>query len=269
MDSNQTASRAAKRFLDARVRSDWAYPDVPPAWSASDEEVRDARDFCERFYAASESGDDAPPGHDGHDGPYKFDTPDSVGHAVAQTRQARSQARRARLDDEMQHNPGLRLWVERRDAWTGAASVRKYASRRRAPAHAAPPDTTAPDAVDLLPVAPRLLPDNPIRTDITPRAYPDIFQKIVVSSRTPSVPINLADMTRALVQGWKDSDEWPPRAALRDPLVGKKRPVTAASAHPHHAAFINRHPHLEKGVDSVKRILHLNPTHHAAADKAG
>jgi hypothetical protein len=282
MESNQTASRAAKRFLQDRVRNDWAYPDVPPVWSASDEEVRDAQDFCERYYGESESSDSA--GDEA--GPYKFDSPDSIGDAVTQTRDARRKRRRERLEEEMQQNEGLRLWVERRDVWTGATSVKKYGTRRRAktsvPAGGPQPqkdmalhpeplslDNTAPDAFDMVPVAPRLLDQNPIRTSITPKVYSDIFQKIVVSSRTPSVPINLADMTKALVQGWKDGDEWPPRAGLVDPLIGKKRAVTGASANGQHGGFMDRHPHLEKGVDSVKRILHLNGGHHGTEHAEG
>ena len=57
MENNLTAARAAKRFLDDRVRNDWQYPDVPLAWSASDEEVRDATEFRERYYGESESSD--------------------------------------------------------------------------------------------------------------------------------------------------------------------------------------------------------------------
>lgn len=278
MESNQTAARAAKRFLQDRVRNDWAYPDAPPAWSASDEEVRNATGFRERYYGESESSDsDAGEEADA----YKFDSPESIGDAVAQTREARRRRRRDRLEDEMQHNEGLRLWVERRDLWTGARSVNKYGMRPRAtgstrgvegdaskstapdehpPAQPEPLslDDGTPETFDVVPVAPRLLDSNPIRESITPKAYSDIFQKIVVSSRTPSVPINLADMTKALVQGWQDSNEWPPRAALMDPLAGKKRSITGAASNSQPGGFINRHPHLEKGVDSVRRILHLN-----------
>jgi hypothetical protein len=288
MESNQTAARAAKRFLLDRVRDDWSYPDPAPAWSASDEEVRDAQDFRERYYGESESSDSGP-GDEA--GPYKFDSPDSIGDKVTQTREARRKRRRERLEEEMQQNEGLRIWVERRDLWTGAASVNKYVERRRATSAESAlaekgPDSETPmpteqlsvpdmesDTFDVVPVAPRLLDSNPIRASITPKAYSDIYQKIVASSRTPSVPINLADMTKALVQGWKDSDEWPPRAGLIDPLIGKKRGTTGTANNTQHGGFINRHPHLGKGVDSVKRILHLNGGHdgaeHANGAKAG
>ncbi|KAH7392542.1 hypothetical protein BKA66DRAFT_412148 [Pyrenochaeta sp. MPI-SDFR-AT-0127] len=281
MENNLSASRQARRFLDDRLRNDWEYPNVPPAWSASDEEVRDAQGFRERYYGESESGDSSTEEGQGIS-PYKFDNPDSIGDAVAHTRDARKRRRRERLEREMLENEGLRIWVERRDLWTGAASVRKYgvqghkhannahsATGESPEEHAATPsvsesqslDVESPATFDLVPIAPRLLATNAIRASITPKAYVDIFQKIVVSSRTPSVPINLADMTKALVQGWKDTDEWPPRAGLLDPLAGKKRSLTGAAVNRHHGGFMERHPHLEKSVDSVKRILHLNANH--------
>ena len=40
------------------------------------------------------------------------------------------------------------------------------------------------------------------------------------------MPINLADVTRALVCGWKDEGEWPPKqtaVGMLDPLVGRRR----------------------------------------------
>lgn len=293
MESNISAARAARRFLDDRIRNDWTYPEVPAAWSASDEEVRDAVDFRERYYGESESGDSD--NEDQGASPYKFDSPESIGDTVAHTREARKRRRRQRLEQEMKENEGLRIWVEQRDAWTGAASVKKYGTHRQrqadCPPSAAgysseepvmtPPGSEShsiasatPDMADLVPVAPRLLNQNPIRASITPKAYSDIYQKIVVSSRTPSVPINLADMTKALVQGWKDSDEWPPRVAPVDPLAGKKRTVPSTTSNTHHGGFIARHPHLEKGVDGMRRILHLNGHHdhdneHAQGGKEG
>ncbi|KAH9864917.1 hypothetical protein IAQ61_008862 [Plenodomus lingam] len=286
MESNQSAARQAKRFLDERVRTDWAFPDSPAPWSASDEEVRDAQSFRERYYGESDSSSESHAGDEG-DGPYKFDNPDSIGDAIAHTRETRVGRRRARLEQEMEENEGLRIWVHRRDLWTGAASVRKYGIRK--PPHRASPtagdlrevhatptrlesqstSSSAPEPIDMVPIAPRLLESNPIRASITPRAYSDIFQKIVVSARTPSVPINLADMTQALVHGWKETDEWPPRVGTPDPLAGKKRGITGAALNPYHGCFNGRHPHLEKSVDSLKRILHLNSHHNVDTPDGG
>ncbi|KAF9698459.1 hypothetical protein EKO04_003373 [Ascochyta lentis] len=302
MENNQSAARAAKRFLDDRIRTDWSYPQVPPPWEQSDEEVRSAVDFRERYYGESDSSDsDIEPntgaGKDLEHDAYKFDSPDAIGDAVDLTREKRRKRRRMRLEEEMAENDGLRVWVERRDAWTGASSVRKYGppsafSKPDPPTTISqhdsgngaeetmqlhvtsqPSNDATPDAFDLCPVAPRLLDDNLIRASITPKAYPDIYAKIVTSSRTPSVPINLSDMTKALVQGWKDTNEWPPKVGPIDPLAGKKRSIGGVLGGGREGlgrgegGFIHRHPHLEKGVGSVKKILHLNG-HHGSGEGA-
>lgn len=273
MDStNQQAARAAKRFLTERVRNDWSWPDTPEPWIASDEEVLEVTEFRERYYgdSCSEEGGLGPsssavkkaasttqPREE-----YKFDSPDSVGDEVAQKRQDRKRKRRAAQEEEMQWNDGLRMFVDRRDAWTGAASVRKYGTQRgkgsdsdTALAHSSSKnDPTDP----LIPVAPTLLADNPIRSSIRPSTYPDIYSNVVITGRSPTVPVNLADMTRALVQGWKNDGEWPPKPGPLDPLAGKRRVVTAAMRSAGEGPFLSHHPHVKKGVDSVKRILHLN-----------
>ena len=143
----------------------------------------------------------------------------------------------------------------------------------------------------LIPIPPPLLANNPIRLSITPKIYPEIYSKVVSSARTPSVPINLSDMTRALVQGWKDSGEWPPKPGPLDPLAGRKRGIarlgvkgksgvggigkggglgsgrekssSGGQGGGHHAEgeFLSHHPHLQKGVESVRRIFHLGEHH--------
>jgi hypothetical protein len=304
MENNQSAARAAKRFLDSRTRNDWAYPQLPPHLEYSDEEVRNAVDFRERYYGESESSDSDIEPNTGtskeaeHDA-YKFDSPDAIGDSVEHMREKRRKRRRMRLQEEMAENEGLRIWVERRDAWTGAASVRKYGPPCKAqlpalvpqhdsgngagdtmqldptPSTSAAEDRNRPDTFDLCPVAPRLLSDNPIRASINPKAYSDIYAKIVTSSRTPSVPINLSDMTRSLVQGWKDTNEWPPKVGAVDPLAGRKRTSHGVLGGGRDGlggaggGFIHRHPHLEKGVGSVKKILHLNGHHGGEGAKEG
>lgn len=290
MENNHSAARAARRFLEDRVRDDWDWPKQPDYWSASDEEVRGVTEFRERYY-----GDSSPSSSEAEDAvdPYKFDSPDSIGDAVEQKAQSRKQKKRAALEEEMKENEGLRIWVERRDAWTGAAAVAKYGTKRppkatstparedrstsTTPAEPASSDDVTPMTVDsersfpevespnlaepLIPLAHPLLPDNAIRNSITPKAYPDIFNKIVMSSRTPSVPINLADMTKALVQGWKDNGEWPPKTAPLDPLAGRKRALAGIKAENGAEPFLSHHPHLQKGMDSVKKIFHLSGHH--------
>lgn len=79
------------------------------------------------------------------------------------------------------------------------------------PAHT---DSSLYPVETLLPVPPPLLPPaNPMRASITPAAYPSIYDRIVVHSMTPACPVNLGDVLRACVAGWKRDGEWPPRPA--------------------------------------------------------
>ncbi|KAJ5928394.1 hypothetical protein N7466_007350 [Penicillium verhagenii] len=67
----------------------------------------------------------------------------------------------------------------------------------------------------LIPVAPPFLsPENPIRATINSSIYPSIYTKVVVQGMTPTVPVNLADLTKAMVQGWKADGQWPPKPAV-------------------------------------------------------
>lgn len=370
MEHNQSASRAARRFLDDRVRTDWDWPTPPPCWSASDEEVRGVTVFRERFYgdsspsSSSDSDDEATENATASAAhPYKFDNPDSIGGMVERKAERKKRKREEQLRSEMLENEGLRIFVARRDRWTGADAVRKYGTNHtpkqpasannntaprdrdetaNSPAAAAadehddkttvipdpttpgdsplaspsptpttptttvpsipplatpilpsvsntPPPPSPPLTTALIPLAPRLLATNSIRASISQRTYPDIYSKIVLQSRTPAVPINLADMSKALVQGWRDTGEWPPKQAPLDPLAGGKRrglgfglgfglgggrgggrgDARAAArgvngaAHSGSAteggdAFLAHHPHLQKGVGGLKRMLHLN-----------
>ncbi|KAK6081334.1 hypothetical protein SCUP515_03022 [Seiridium cupressi] len=86
----------------------------------------------------------------------------------------------------------------------------------------------------LLPLAPPLLPRaNPMRASITPATYPSLYDRIVVHSLTPSCPVNLADVLRSCVVGWKRDGEWPPRSADASvPVVAvRKKKQNNATAH--------------------------------------
>ncbi|KAJ8131989.1 hypothetical protein O1611_g1632 [Lasiodiplodia mahajangana] len=202
---------------------------------------------------------------------YRFETPDAVGSTVKAIELARSAKRRRAARAEMEWNHGLACFTARRDAWTGAKTVRV----RPKPAESTPTspttrrlsfwrlssssspssptdsptgstvgaaplspsgtrtsgDTTALSSVDsepkelkakqnssqypvqiLLPIPPPLLPPaNPMRASITPASYAAIYDKIIVHALTPACPINLADVLRSCVVGWKRDGEWPPR----------------------------------------------------------
>jgi hypothetical protein len=87
----------------------------------------------------------------------------------------------------MRENPGLRTWLRRRDQWTGA------------------------DSEGWIPVGESRFSQNPMTRLVSPSAYQDIYQRCVVRSGELPVPVNLANMIDALVQGWKSDDLWPPK----------------------------------------------------------
>ncbi|KAJ4306843.1 hypothetical protein N0V88_000214 [Collariella sp. IMI 366227] len=59
----------------------------------------------------------------------------------------------------------------------------------------------------------------------TPSMYGSLYDKVVSQSLQPSCPVNLGDMLRACVVGWKRDGEWPPRSSYPAPA-----PVPAPSA---------------------------------------
>ncbi|KAI0456076.1 hypothetical protein F5B21DRAFT_170522 [Xylaria acuta] len=76
----------------------------------------------------------------------------------------------------------------------------------------------------LLPIPPPLLPAaNPMRASITPASYAAIYDKIIVHALTPACPVNLADVLRACVVGWKRDGEWPPRPIEVPPVVAVRK----------------------------------------------
>ncbi|KAL2116629.1 hypothetical protein VTJ04DRAFT_8797 [Mycothermus thermophilus] len=211
--------------------------------------------------------------------PYRFDSPDAVGAAVNSAIEAKRARRRRAIREEAKWNPGLACFEARRDAWTGARTVRMKpkppspvspSSPRRlfwrhhrtqstpAPVSPASPpssdsplqqqaagrnstttatsesdptggsqrtassDSTAPHVLypvhTVLPIPPPLLPpQNPIRASIQPSMYASLYDKVVLQGLQPACPINLSDMLRACVVGWKRDGEWPPRPSYPVP----------------------------------------------------
>ncbi|GAB7322475.1 hypothetical protein MBLNU13_g03412t1 [Cladosporium sp. NU13] len=101
--------------------------------------------------------------------------------------------------------------------------------------------SVAPPSHMLVPVMPKILPHHPIRKKISPAMYPEIYNKIIVQARTPSVPINLSVMIWALVQGWIDDGEWPPKPGPVEKSLAKKK----------------GHGGVKDGVKSFARILRI------------
>ncbi|KAI9741206.1 MAG: hypothetical protein M1834_002920 [Cirrosporium novae-zelandiae] len=61
---------------------------------------------------------------------------------------------------------------------------------------------------------PLISPSLPVRASIQPSSYSAIYTKIVMAGSTPTIPINLSDMTKALVEGWKGEGNWPPKSTV-------------------------------------------------------
>src|SRR5438477_12076202 len=73
-------------------------------------------------------------------------------------------------------------------------------------------DSSEADTIPHIPLPPPIIPvAHPLRGLIHPGTYSGIYSRVTIQGTTPAVPINLADMTRVLVQGWKDNGEWPPK----------------------------------------------------------
>ena len=143
-----------------------------------------------------------------------------------------------------------------RSSLSPTSNVGKY------PAIAAPSSSDS-EAESLVPVAPPLIPDsNPIRASIGPSIYPSIYSKVILQSLTPTVPMNLGDVTRAIVQGWKDEGQWPPQSTLlpaKDILQSKKkdRPDNGEKGR------------VRKGVGAVRKALGLSPSTNGLKNEAG
>lgn len=80
--------------------------------------------------------------------------------------------------------------------------------------------------------------------------YPEIYNKIILQSRTPSVPINLLTLLRALVQGWKDDGEWPPKPGVLEKSFTTRRKRGGSGGGGGEGS-------LKSGVKAVGRVLRL------------
>ncbi|KAK4251633.1 hypothetical protein C7999DRAFT_10662 [Corynascus novoguineensis] len=245
----------------------------------------DATRFRPRAEWTSDLSDDERPQPSAS--PFRFDSPDAVGAAVRESIEAKRARRRRAVRDEMKWNPGLACFEARRDAWTGAKTVRvkpkppspasptstrrlfwRHHRTQSSVSHSAvitsgsPPGPTSPlsptatrtsttTASDsdaggvqktsshdsttpavlhpvhtVVPVAaPLLPPQNPMRASVQPSMYGSLYDKVVAQSLQPSCPVNLSDMLRACVVGWKRDGEWPPK-----PMYPVAAPVQTTNA---------------------------------------
>ncbi|TWU75631.1 hypothetical protein ED733_006983 [Metarhizium rileyi] len=224
--------------------------------------------------------------------PFRFDNHDSIQPTGQDFVQAKKSRRRRALREEMTWNEGLAYFEARRNAWTGAKTVRVRskpsvtppASPRsrgrfffRRSMSGSPPnpavavlsqrrescgavsdsssvskdaekdlkkhgstDSSASDSTQvqvypietLLPIGhPLLPPTNPLRASISPAVYLSLYDKVILHNLQPACPINLSDMLRSCVSGWKRDGEWPPRGSAPDPMPAsrKKKKVVPSS----------------------------------------
>lgn len=161
---------------------------------------------------------------------------------------AREKRRRRRglLDEEMSWNAGLSHWMAQRDAWTGARLRRVHHHRQHHHQHLSPsfsaaaassttavvddifspgdahrPNNTKAspsseiDVIEEVPIpsSPLLSISTRLRESMTSEVHAQIYSKAVIRSMTPRTPLNLADVTNAIVAGWKTDGLWPPQSA--------------------------------------------------------
>jgi hypothetical protein len=271
---------AVRTLLAETVKADWTWewprppPDTDSALEAipkvvkppvaEDKEVDEGqwKERDEWLSNASDDGDDPPipanaslspssPSPDSpttKNSPFRFESPDGVGETIKKTQFDRKCRRKKRLAEEMAWNEGLRCFVGRRDAWTGARRVSRSTlgfSPLKPAVHRASmssEDGGSSTAIEQeeesdweddteIPIAPPLIPpENAMRASILPSTYNTIYDKVVVQALTPSCPMNLKDVTRSCVQGWKRDGEWPPKSTIPTEAAKKKaRKLSVAS----------------------------------------
>lgn len=351
-EARDAAIREAKRYIRDIVRNDWCFepsitsatgrPRFETSWPVDEQEVAEwrLRDYDDSCSELEPQAEDEESEHE---------------HVVIGTG-GESEGRRKRrrqMEEEMSWNEGLRTWMERRDAWSGARTRREIREREDArwpgvpedgaevaPAgadavtneatqaqeadpseiepsdlaaktetslsisgkvgkadqgakadqeddeepspplpesdvhhHHHEPEQISPEVPDepYIPVVPSIISNtNPIRASITSSMYPSIYSKVIVQSLTPTVPINLADVTKSMVQGWKADGQWPapPKhtsIVLQDDATVRRKDNndgksgTAAGDSPETTK-------KKSGVASaVRRVLHFSgfhPHHH-------
>ncbi|MDI1492801.1 MAG: hypothetical protein OHK93_004584 [Ramalina farinacea] len=239
--ATELAAREAKAHIRSILREDWEWPPQSP----SPQPECHALSWREREHS-DEDNDTLPSSTSTTD-----DESIATDANSTTTTPSRKRKRRATLllQEEVSQNGGLRLWHARRNHWSGA---------RHPPS--SPSALSTPASPIQIPIPPPLLPPtNPIRSSITESTYPAIYSKVVVQGLSPTVPINLADMVRACVMGWKKDGEWPPKGAEE-----AERAAAAAQAHRGRGRRLAR-----RGVGRVKRVLGLGVGHAGGVEGGG
>ena len=257
---NNVSPKANKRGIMASLRDDWDYTNLSREAYVVMNRVRPDTRYVQRQKdswsdtAKSESQDTGLASTEDQNQP-------TASHSVCNTstKYAHQNSRNDVCYKEMAVNPGLHHFIHRRDAWTGAATppcpCKKYPSgipcwldptaNPTFPCYAPPKNShpspghplhewyeskassleATPIDVPTVPIAPPIIsPEHPIRALVKPENYGALYTDFVAQGKTPKVPINLVDLTRAIVVGLRASGEWPPREsaiAPGDRIVGR------------------------------------------------
>ena len=232
---HQVEVKAVKRDLYAHVRGDWEWPMLTSS------EPHITRISHQTQWRERDANSPSPSPTVAAD-PYRFENPDSFVEEMV----SRKRKRRRLLVDEMSWNKGLRTFVERRNGWTGGKLVPSPDEPEAMNCIEGLSEESNITMVELCPLPePLIPPTNAARASIGPSTYPTIYNKVIVQSITPNIPINLATMTAALVEGWKATGEWPPRLKALEPLAGRRRKHAEGNF-------------VKDSVGMVKRVLGLN-----------
>ncbi|KAJ5959340.1 uncharacterized protein N7479_006490 [Penicillium vulpinum] len=121
----------------------------------------------------------------------------------------------------------------------------------------------------LCPVAPPFISnDNPVRATINPAIYPSIYTKVVVQGMTPTIPVNLAHLTKAMVQGWKSDGQWPPKPAVTSIVLADDASVPKKNTAAEEAPQGRRKNSI---TNAVKKVFHFgtHPFHRRGSQDTG
>ena len=253
---NDGAVRAAKKKIRSKLREDWSWPP-----NSSPTNTPDSSDAISEWRERDSDSSLASTPQDPNPDPYKYDSPESLHQPIL----SRKRKRKRRMKEELEWNDGLSTYAERRDAWTGARTRPRtppptFKHPFKSPYLPTRPPTDGPRPAPpsprtVVPVAPPILPpDHPIRATVHPAIYPQIYSKIVIQGLAPTVPINLKDVVRALVVGWKKDGEWPPRS---DAEKAGQVQAAAAAVGEGMVMGMGAHPRktVRRSVGKVKRAL--------------
>ena len=231
--NNHKAAQSAKQEIRLKLREDWDWPSLEsPERSPVGHLPLNLPDSDSAWHERDSDSSFTPATN-----PYRYENPDAVAEPIS----SRKRWQHEQTVQEASWNEGLRHFMERRDAWTGAKASSPASSARNSvfdgPRSSSPgfqgAISTAAETeenqitdADLhirsstpisihVPVAPPLLaPDNEVRAAITPATYPSIYSKVIIQGLTPTIPINLRDVVSAVVEGWKKDGEWPPKSEV-------------------------------------------------------